>query len=285
MPPNPREPLLQYLRVQGKVDASLNRALATAARDAERRVRALELGRPGIGVRVRQAQLQGVLTAIRELQEDLWRNGIGPLISSSLTDAQRAAVRAGEILDSVLLDALPPRQAEILRDSVRATAEAGIRTDATRQAAQLSERVYKNAALSSGSVERVIRSGIIQGLSARELAASVRQYIHPSTPGGTSYAAKRLARTELNNAFHQRQIAVAQKPWVEAIHWNLSGSHPRKDRCDDYATQNRHDLGRGNWPKDDVPNKPHPQCLCFMTYEMQSEADFLAHVSAFLRAA
>jgi hypothetical protein len=285
VPPNPRDPLLRYLRVQGKLDASLNRALARAARDAEMRVRALELGPPGVGARVRAAQLRGVLAAIRELQEDLWQNGIGPLITSSLSDAQAAAVKAGEVLDSVLFEALPPRQAEILRGMARATAEAGLRADAARQAVQLSRRVYRNASLMSGAVEQTIRAGIIQGLSARELAASVRHHIHPATPGGTSYAAKRLARTELNNAFHQRQIHVAQKPWVQAVHWNLSKSHPRKDKCDDYATQNRHDLGRGNWPKDDVPDKPHPHCLCFMTYAMQSEDEFLAGLAAYLRAA
>lgn len=274
--PDPRDPLIRYLRVQGKLDASLNRLLATAARDAETRVRALELGRPGIGARVRAAQLRTTLAAIRELQEDLWRNGIGPLITSSLSDAQAAAVRAGEVLDSVLFEALPARRAEVLRDMARQTAESGITADAARQAQELSPRVYRNASLSSGAVERRIRSGIIQGLSARELAADVRRFISPTTPGGVSYAAKRLARTELNNAFHQRQIIAADKPWVNAVHWNLSKSHPKADDCDNYASQDGFNLGRGNFPKGDVPSKPHPQCLCFMTYEMQSEDDFIA---------
>ena len=93
----------------------------------------------------------------------------------------------------------------------------------------------------------------------------------------------RLARSELNNAFHSRQIAAAQKPWVLGVKWNLSKSHPRKDECDRYATENAHQLGRGVFPKSDVPSKPHPHCLCFMTYEMQDEDDFVADLARYIR--
>lgn len=284
MPPNPRQPLIEYLGVQRRVDRELNRVLARAARDAERRVVALELARPGVGVRVRQAQLLGVLRAIRELQEQLWTEGIGPLIDRNLRDAQFAAIRAGEFIDDVLFEALPTEQAEIMRAAARRMAESGLITEANRISANLSPRVWNNAQLASGAIERTIRAGIIQGLSARELAGTVRAFILPSTPGGVSYAAMRLARTELNNAFHQRQIAVAQnKPWVESVRWNLSGSHPRKDRCDELATQNAHDLGAGFYPTGDVPNKPHPHCLCHLTYELQSEDAFVADLARYVR--
>lgn len=284
-PPNPRQPLLNYLGVQRRLDRDLNRVLAQAARDAQRRVAALELGPPGIGSRVRRAQLVGVLRAIREMQEELWRQGVGPLIMSRLEDAQFAAILAAEQLDEVLFASLREEQAATLRQSVRATAEAGMRAEARRVAQALSPRVYKNAALSSRAVERTIRAGIIQGLSARELAGTVRQFIDPSTPGGVSYAAKRLARTEINNAFHQQQIASGQKPWVKATRWNLSESHPTPDECDQYAKENAHGLGNGLFPTDDVPGKPHPHCLCFLTYENESEDDFLDNLAAYVRGA
>lgn len=283
MPPNPRQPLIEYLGVQRQVDDELNRILARAARDAQRRVVSLELGPAGIGSRVRIAQLQGVLRAIRELQEKLWLEGIGPLITSNLRDAQFAAIRAAEFMDDVLFEALPANQAEILRASIRRQAEAGLITEANRQAANLSPRVWRNADLASGAIEATIRSGIIQGLSARELAATVARFINPATPGGVSYAAKRLARTELNNAFHQRQIAAANRPWVTAVHWNLSSSHPRTDRCDELAKQDEHKLGPGNYPRAEVPVKPHPHCLCFMTYEMMDEDTFVQNLQQFIR--
>lgn len=279
-----RQPLIEYLGVQRRVDRELSRVLARAARDAQRRVIALELGPPGIGARVRQAQLLGVLRSIRELQEQLWLEGIGPLITDNLRDAQFAAINAGAFLDDVLFEALPAEQAEVLRGTARRMAEQGLVTEANRRTVNLSARVWRNADLASGAIERVIRSGIIQGLSARELAGTVRGFIHPNVRGGVSYAAMRLARTELNNAFHERQIAVAQnKPWVESVRWNLSGSHPRTDRCDELARNDEHDLGAGLYRKSEVPDKPHPHCLCFLTYEMQSEDDFVRDWRDYLR--
>lgn len=283
MPPNPRQPLINYLGVQRQVDASLNDVLRQAARDAQKRVIALELGPPGIGQRVRIAQLQGVLRTIRELQDQLWHEGIGPLITESLRDAQFAAINAAETLDAVLFESLPAKQAEALRQSVRATAEQGARAEAQRRAVALSPRVWNNVALANGAIEQTIRAGIIQGLSARELAQTVKAFIDPATPGGVSYAAKRLARTELNNAFHQQQIDSAQQPWVQGAKWNLSESHPKPDDCDKYAKENAHELGRGVFPTDSVPSKPHPQCLCFLTYELQPENDFIADLAQYVR--
>lgn len=281
-----RDPLLRYLWAQRRLDNELNVILRRAARDAQRRVEALRLAPQGIGVRVRQAQLTATLGAIRELQEQLWVERIGPLIEDSLEEAQEAAIRAAALMDNVIFEALPTRQAEALREAARAMAQQGMITDAARQRAELSARVYKNAALASDAIERTIRSGIIQGLSAKELARTVRVFIDPATRGGVSYAAKRLARTELNNAFHERQIAAgANKPWVLGTKWNLSGSHPKKDRCDELATENAHDLGAGVFPSGDVPSKPHPHCLCFLTYETMSISQFMADMPRFLRAA
>lgn len=279
-----RDPLTQYLGVQRRVDRELSRVLARAARDAQRRVIVLELGPPGIGREVRRAQLIGVLRAIRELQYQLWFEGVGPQITANLRDAQFAAMRAADFMDDVLFAALPQEQAEILRATVRRQSEAGLVAEAQRQARELSPRVWKNAALASNRIERTIRSGIIQGLSARELARDVRDMILPNVRGGVSYAAMRLARTELNNAFHNRQIASAQeRPWVIGVKWNLSGSHPRSDVCDQLASEDRHDMGSGVFPKGDVPGKPHPHCLCHLTYEMQDEDSFVADLQRYIR--
>lgn len=283
MPPR-RDPLTEYLGVQRRVDRELARVLARAARDAERRVTALRLGPAGIGRQVREAQLLNVLRAIRELQEQLWLEGVGPLVTSNLMEAELAAERAAAFMDDVLFAALPEAQAELLRESIRRTAEAGLVNEAQRRAVELSPRVWRNADLATGLIEARIRSGIIQGLSSRELAATVRNLIRPGVRGGVSYSAMRLARTELNNAFHERQIAAAQqRPWVSAVRWNLSGSHPRADACDQLANENRHDLGQGLFPKGAVPRKPHPHCLCYLTYEMVSEDEFVSNLARFIR--
>lgn len=271
-------PLNEYLREQLRVDRELNRVLELAARQSAARIRTLQL-REGdsIGARVRMAQLSMVLAELVGIQRDTWTTGIGPIIQRSYPRAQNAALRAMQVLQEVVEVAMGERAAQDLLRSFEQTARTGLELDRVRRARALSPRVYRNAALASGAVERQVRAGIIQGLSTRELADSVKKYISPSTPGGVSYAAQRLARTELNNAFHEAQKIQGEAPWVRAMKWNLSGSHPRNlnCRCVRIANSDAHDLGRGMYPADRVPDKPHPNCLCYMTYETISESEML----------
>lgn len=276
-PQQGRQPLNEYLRVQLATDRELNRVLELAARQSSSRVRQLRL-REGesIGARVRIAQLQQVLAELARIQSDTWQTGIGPIIQRNYVKAQQAAQRSFSVIEELLILVLGERQGESLLDSFRQAARNGLELDRVRRVRELSPRVYRNSALASGAVERNIRAGIIQGLSARELADNVKKYISPRTPGGVSYAAMRLARTELNNAFHEAQkIHAESAPWVNAVVWNRSKSHRTADRCDVLATQDIYDLGPGCYPADRVPDKPHPQCLCFTTFRTVSESEML----------
>lgn len=82
--------------------------------------------------------------------------------------------------------------------------------------------------------------------------------------------AKRLARTEMNNAFHAQAIEdMEDRPWIDFVRWHLSGSHkPSGDECEANA---RHGL----FPADAVPPKPHPNCFCFITPEVPDRNTFL----------
>ncbi len=276
-----RRPLNEYLRVQLRMDVELNRVLELAARQSSSRVRQLKL-REGdsIGARVRVAQLSAVLAELADIQQSTWTTGIGPIIRRSYAKAHDAALKSFKAVEDLLAQATGSTGRELIK-SFQLQAQRGLELDRLRRARDLSPRVYKNAALSSGAVERQIRSGIIQGLSVRELADSVKKYISPSTPGGVAYAAKRLARTEINNAFHEAQKIEGEAPWVRGVQWNLSNSHPAKrgtgkpDKCDIYAKADPFDLGRGVYPADQVPDKPHPQCLCYMTHQTVSDEEML----------
>lgn len=273
-----QQPLNDYLRAQLTTDRELNRVLELAARQSSARIRSLSLRQgDSIGARVRIAQLSQVLAELAGIQRDTWTTGIGPIIQRSFPRAQAAAERSFSTIEGILEQVIGGRAAEALLRSFKQTARAGLELDRVRRARELSPRVYRNADLASGAVERQIRAGIIQGLSARELAGNVKKYISPTTPGGVSYAAMRLARTELNNAFHEAQRIQGEAPWVGAMRWNLSGSHPKPkpDACDRLATQDIYDLGPGRYPADRLPGKPHPQCLCFTTYETVSESEML----------
>lgn len=167
-------------------------------------------------------------------------------------------------------------QSEVLRQFEEAAREA-VRNVQSRviNAIDLSPRVYGNLNLATGAVDEIINKAILSGDSAKELATAALDFILPDVPGGMSYSAMRLARTEINNAFHTTQKdAMDENPTVEGAKWNLSKSHPREDDCDDYA-DNDDGMGPGVFASDDIPDKPHPQCFCYITAVMMPKGDFI----------
>lgn len=256
--PSPSE-FRPYRRVQASTDAELRRILESTAKAIQRRVATL---RPGVGGQVRKAQLNSVLAAIRTLQKAMWVGRMTPAVERAIDAAIKAAEDATETMTRVAYAALPDRVANELVRGLGLAAASGIKSDATRRKRELSRRVYRQRSLDDGKIEQLIREGLIANLSAKELAQTVYKHVSPTTPGGTAYAAMRLARTEINNAFHERQLAGAKRPGVSAVQWNLSGSHRVPDLCNAYASNG----GNGHWPVNKVPDKPHPQCFCYLTY-------------------
>jgi hypothetical protein len=264
---------LPFRRVQAKTDAETKAALERAAKSIRATLAALALKPPGIGNRVRAAQLTLVLASIAKTITRLWGTDILGITMMGSKDAAKAAEEATQLLTSVAYGALDPDAAEALTRGLAATAEAGIESFFARVPKTLAASVYRNSQDTITKVHDLINVGLISGLSAKELAASVYDHISPTTPGGASYAAMRLARTEINNAFHEQQKAGGHRPGVRGVKWNLSESHPRKDLCNVYA-EHPSSLGIGVWSADDVPDKPHPHCFCFLTYIMMKPTDF-----------
>jgi hypothetical protein len=257
------EPLRSYLTVQTSYDRRVRGILERTAHDLGRRIRILDVT-PGVGSRVRAAQLRLVLVNL----EQAMVGQLGSVIATGVTDAAEAAVKAASVIDDVLYRTIGGGGAEVLMRSSQATARRGMVVNSGRYRRELSSRVYSNYRNVAGLIEETIQSGLISGLAPRELARSVYQFVSPTTPGGASYASMRLSRTEINNAFHQQQIKSAQKPWVEWAVWNLSGSHKHPDQCNVYASQR-------TFRSDQVPDKPHPQCLCYLTYDTVSRDEFI----------
>lgn len=266
------EPIRPFRVAQAKNDAATRAILERAARLARQRVRLLQF-KPGVGAQVRAAQLLVTLNEINRVLDTLWKVDLTKSIQDGRKLAAQMAERAIEDMTRVAYAALDPDAVEALIDGFRDTAQAGINLDYARIPRELSALVYKNDALTQGHVEDTIRAGIVAGLNAKELAAEVYQYISPSTPGGASYAAMRLARTEMNNAFHEQQKLGANRPGVRAAKWNLSDSHPKPDECNIFAEKPSY-LGVGCYAFGDIPDKPHPQCFCYLTYVTMKPAQF-----------
>lgn len=269
-------PLTYYLREEEALTRQVLKDLADAQADAARRLTKLA-NRPGIGAVVERSQLTLIRQQLIATQRELWAQ-LGKDIRAAGQGAADAASAAVDTLDRALFASAGQRLPEELARAHQAYAREVVETYFSRMqnGISLSEQVYKSRALSQGWVDRAVNRTILQGGSWRDLMQRVLPMINPNVPGGVAYAAKRLARTELNNAFHTTQVRLGQgNPWVEGQKWNLSRKHPKADTCDEYANDTHLKDGEpGVYDANNVPSKPHPQCYCFITAVTVSEQEF-----------
>ena len=267
--PNSREPLVRYLEAQTVSDAEMRILLRDAAKEAE----AIMLNKgAGIGADVRRAQLD-----IAAAQQEMWKK-VGYQAEINIGDAADAASESMSLMMDTFMNSLG-YTSEGMRHAIMAQGRQGIEALISRRTdgIPLSQRVYSTSVAVGGQLDRTVNAMILNGASAREIASRVKGFIDPATPGGSSYAAMRLGRTELNNAFHETSIRLNNdNPFVSHIQWHLSGSHPIPDECDDYASRVNFPGGDpGVFNKSDVPGKPHPQCLCHIGPVVVSDDEFV----------
>jgi hypothetical protein len=276
------EPLKRYLRVQDAADKEFAAALRDAAADAEKLMDKLSR-RYDFGSEMRRAQIAQVLGALREQQAMLYKN-LTDTLMDQMTYAADAAAEAEGVMTDYLFNQLGTGPIPQLQAAYKEQARATVRAYQARNdlGIPLAQSVYRTQALSSGLVDRSVNRGLLLGKSAREIAKDVRHLINPNVRGGVSYAAMRLGRTELNNAFHHAQKGIrANDPFVEAMKWNLSGSHPKPDECNTYAENVHFDGGGlGEFLPMEVPGKPHPNCFCYMTAVVVDDDKFVADFMA-----
>lgn len=272
------EPVRRFLTAALPIEAEMKDILQDAAEEAERLIPKL-IEKNTTGGKVRASQISLVLREIRAQQAAMWGD-LTPVLRRGLADAAVAGASADEFFDGWLRSL--GADVDTMKESLAATARAGWSSVRAKAAngIPLSTQVYRTQALANGFVDRTVKRGLLLGRTAKEIAKDVRGLINPNVAGGVSYAAMRLARTELNNAFHTASIARhVEEPWTLYMGWHLSGSHPEKDVCDELAEHNE-GHGDGVYPKGKTPMKPHPHCLCYVTPEVVDEDAF---IEGFLR--
>jgi hypothetical protein len=135
----------------------------------------------------------------------------------------------------------------------------------------LSDRIWRTSIDVRSRIATLLDYEIGYGTAAVKLADKLVQYLTPGamstrtrTPYGTegSYAARRLARTEITAAAGRAtQAASNANPFVNRLQWVLSGSHPEEDICDDNARGGPD--GDGVYAIDELPEYPaHPHDMC-----------------------
>ena len=265
LPAGDRHWILRYIGLQKASDKRVRAALEAALDSAGAALSALE-GKPGVSAQVRRAQLLGNQGALSQSLAELFKE-LGNIIRA---DQAEAAGLAAKLLYEdekkiwAIIERDPDKRTQI-EESMEAKARRNVQSMMTRilhTSQPLSKRIYKSEALSKHQVGRVVNVHLARGSSAAELSRDVRRFFNPNVAGGVSHSAKRLARTEINNAFHAQSISdMQERPWINQVNWNLSKSHPVRENeclCETYARM-------GTFPANAVPKKPHPNCLCSVT--------------------
>ena len=278
--PAPGEWIRAYAQVQVATDQQIVAMLADASDDMRRDLaRILSKQSPTMSDAIRYQQMATVRKALLEHQASVLR-ALGRVVEARRLDAAARAIQLGNAMDAYLLDRLG--YSSLAREVTsnltfglgRTTEVALARMDFSYT--DLSQRIYNNDVRLGSQIDQRITSLLAQGKSAREFASEAVNWFNPNTPGGVRYAAMRLARSEINNSFHAVAVQQVQdKPWVHAMQWHLSGSHPKADICDEYAHEDKFDQGAGIFPKADVPRKPHPHCYCYVVPVQLDEDEFL----------
>ena len=232
--------------------------------------------------RVSRIAMRGQLTLVRreihKIINSLFADKIKRILVAGRYDAVEAAVRARLSDDKRMLVQIyrlqNPRDykafeaAEIAK--ARRNVDAMMRRVTGESYIPLAQSVYRARDLSKGYVDRTINVHLARGASSRELAKAVRNQIKPDVPGGVSYAAMRLARTEINNAFHSQAISDCEdNQFSNGAVWHLSRVHKPDpgDLCEEYAAI-------GDFDKGNIPKKPHPHCRCFIVPKTMGWDDF-----------
>ncbi|HHW91022.1 MAG TPA: hypothetical protein GX745_08995, partial [Clostridiales bacterium] len=153
----------------------------------------------------------------------------------------------------------------------------------------LSDRIWRIQEYTQKGILDITIQGIMSGISAVELAKQVEGFLLRRGPawttgikrsitgrGTVAYNALRLARTEINQAYHWAQKEMAKEnPLIIGQKWNLSNSHPTDwppsaaymgypEICDYRALHDHHGLGEGVFPPGEAP-PDHPNGLCYLT--------------------
>ena len=277
--PKPNQPLLDVLAVSDVTLSEMNQMLTDGAQEAERLIPKL-IEKHTTGGDVKAAQLALVLRELKVAQSALW----GDLGAATRGGVEAGYLKAAEGAQDVLLRTFKKAGADPapFLAGWREQAKQGINAvlAKSKNGIPLSRAVYKSQALASGLVDRTIKRGLILGQNAKTIANDVKQLINPNVKGGVSYAAHRLARTEINHAYQTSQAErYADEPWTTGMRWNLSKSHPSPDICNVLATRDVYDLGPGVYPVGQRPDS-HPNCLCYQTPEQLGEEEFIENFLA-----
>ena len=202
-----------------------------------------------------------------------------------------------QVTQHMLGDAFPEPAVKRLFAGINERATLAMLARTRRDGLKISDRVWRTSENARNNVRRIVEDAVARGQDSRKTARQVQQYLQPGVwkahkletrrrlGVGTdvSYQAMRLARTEMNNAFHEGMIAANQhSPGYRGIYWRLSAQHVVRDICTDMAA----DLSHGEpgfYPKGKEPVRPHPNCQCVAISNFENHEQFAERLRGWQR--
>ena len=150
----------------------------------------------------------------------------------------------------------------------------------------LSERIWRYGDIYNKDIQYVLTKGLAEQKSYLEIIKDLEKYVNPNAKKDwdfskvypnlknkrVDYNAQRLLRTSMTHMFRlQSDKKAIENPYVTKGKWNLSAEHHSRqvarfgpDICDEYAGK--------LFDKDNIPTQ-HPNCLCYITYEIPKSLD------------
>jgi hypothetical protein len=257
------------------------------------------------------ANLAGTDDIVRRRELEILRRSISDVldetfdaVEDSITQSMRSAVeiaRDGNLAGAIeMFDEIDRRYSDslpVIFQQIPDNATRAVLSRMLDDGKLFSDRIWDLQQFSDNEISKTVTRGVLQGKSHTELMKDLEPFLRMDdqefqafqrtwaethdeawkadwkTRGRLKYNLQRLSRSEINNAHREAQVLSARvSPWVKALKWNLSASHPKPDICDTWATQDLHGLGPGIYPFDDVP-LDHPNGLCFITNVLVSQEE------------
>jgi hypothetical protein len=258
MPPPPEPPretvteiVAESNRQRMALDEASVRSLEKllAATMSEVRQSIMRTPRGLVGERYRRELLAGLEIALDTFRDDYK----GLLDTGMLASAKLAEVRERAVLDEVLktrknltfeqFTATFTQQGKTISEvsiqfgqvPVKALEKLYERT--YKDGLKLSQRLYNLDQATRFEMRDIVARGLATGQSARKMAAEFAPILEKTGVDNVRYKAMRIARTEINAAYREGHVASATdeqgklQPWIAAIGWRLSASHPRPCVC------------------------------------------------------
>jgi hypothetical protein len=233
-------------------------------------------------VRLRRMLTRHITSGVGESVDQGMTSGVLSMASGDLPGNYKVAVGTGYISASGRVVRYS-RAAEAYRNSTWAKIH-GRAMDylirANPEGLTLSEKVWNVTWEGEKAIRRAVNLGVLQGKAPAKISREIRGFLaepdrlyrrvrrggrlvlsrpaaayHPGRGVYRSSAknAMRLARTEYQRAFHEGMVRyMAEKTWIDGGIWRIGNV----DACEICR-----ELQDRFFPKDEIPEIPHPQCL------------------------